>query len=274
MTKYLQRFSFTVSFYDKETFEELVNTNKYLNDLKSRLEYNEYYKNNPNSVKVKYDYLTNRMSGMAHFIGDLLKKTIGKYEIKNTAIINFNLNNNENTPEKLSLGDYVNFCGIIYRHYDWRIFLALSDSEKRKSLLDFIYNSLLLYTSEFGLEKNSIIEAYNLLKNTELSYMDEKHLYLKRNEFKLYKTFIYNFENVEWGIVYENLKTGKKQRIDICKKNHYYGVEEPWLSLQEIMEKPMFLEYKGYDKEMNTYEMSYGTEKYSLDLKTLKINAR
>lgn len=36
------------------------------------------------------------------------------------------------------------------------------------------------------------------------------------------------------------------------------------------MKIPMHLDYKGYDKEKNTYEMNYGQEKYSLDLKTFK----
>lgn len=274
MTKYLQRFSFTASYYDKETFDKLVDTNKYLNSLNSRQEYTDFYKNNPDSVKVKNDYLTNRMSGMAHFVGDLIKQSIGRYEIKNTAIINISLNNYENTTDHLTLGDSVNFCGILCRYYDWSKFIKQNDVDKRKSLLDFIYESLMIYTSKFGLDNNSIVKAYDFLKDTDLYYVDDKHLYLKRNQFKLYKTYILNFENVEWGILFENLKTGVKHRIDICKKDHYFGAEQPWLDLHDIMKIPMVLNYKEFNKDKNTYEMTYGSEEYLLNLDTLKINNR
>jgi hypothetical protein len=271
MTKYLQRFSFSVSFYNKETHEQLIQANGFLNSRSNKQEYIDFYKNNPESVKVQHDYLTNRMSGMAHFIGDLFKIAIGKYELKNTAIINFSLNNDPKSSDHFVLGDYVNFCGMINRFYDWPRFLLIDDHEKRISLLDFIYDSLRLYTSKFKLDDKPIIQAYNSLKETNLSYVGEKHLYLKRNVFKLYKIYTYNFETVIWGILHVDLKSGEMRRINICEKKHYYGIEQPWLSIHDIMNIPMFLKYIGFDNAKNSYETSYGSENYSLNLETLKL---
>lgn len=274
MTKYLQRISFCCFYYDPKVSDELLRINKNLDSLTNKSEYIGYFKDNPNSIKCKHDFLQNRMNGMASFIGSIVMDKIGKkYEIENTGIININLSNRDLT-ETFLLGNSHTFSGSLGRFFDWEEFIRCNDKDKRELLLQFTMESLLIYAKKFQLNTESIIAARKSLMDSDLYYTDSKHVYLKRNKYKLFKTKRYNFKTTEWGILYLDLNTGEKKVINICEKEHFFGVEHPWLGLSEIMKVPMFLKYDGVNKEKNIFEMSYGSEKYSIDLQTLKKNNR
>lgn len=269
MTKYLNRISFSIDYYDKENHDELVENYKKFNGVNNRDAFIQFYKKNPDSIRVKHDYIKNRMSGMAHFVGECFLESLPKFEIKNTSLLNFYIYNNLEKQESYSLGDSLNYCGMISRFFDWDKFLKQDDSSKRQSILDLVYNSMINYAKEFSLDINSINAAFTKTQTMLSGFIIvNKHLYFKRNRFKLYKAYRYNFENVEYGIVYENLETAEKELFPICAKKHFYGVEKPWMTINDLLLTPMQLKYDGYNNELDIYEMSYGSEKYIFDIKT------
>jgi hypothetical protein len=273
MSNYLNRISFSIEYYDEQNYKELEENFQQYNLAKNVQEYIDYYKNNPDSVRVKYDYLKNRMSGISHYVGECFVESLEKYEIKNTSLLNFIIGNYPDKIEGYSLGDYVNYCGVISRFFDWTAFLKLDDSSKRLAILDLIYESMIIYANKFNLDTISLEKAYQETKEKLKDFIIvKKHLYQKRNQYKLYKTYKYNFETVEYGIIFEDLRTKQKDRIQVCEKQHFYGIEKPWLTIHDLIKMPQHLKYNGFNKEIDTYEMSYGNERYIFDIKTKKLS--